>query len=822
VELLKLGNKMFDNEYEADVEEEKEKNYATHKPTRKMLKSSISSTLSSWSSRSSVLEEENVKIQDLSATEQYFSITQLRRWLKDMEKKVEPVSIRHVEDWSLIARLVRLETMQAHLLDIEVKGKSLRTVLSFYTRKRNGAKLQELSQLEQKWHKLWLSCAEWKCLLEVSISQHGGKNLSLSLSSTSSSDSSFSPILLKLKNPIPNCTFSNSFSTLFPTTLKSQEAIMKEDDSFAGKQEQVRTIVKRSNIQSSVRLERIKVSNCERKSSAILPAKAGSFAGVEEIAAEISECSRTSRARQSCNQQHTTMGQFKAATLEEFKSKHDQVCKFEEAEDTAVEDLAIREHFETLDASHVSDFWDQEAYLSEHNYDETLDLETAKTILNFGDDYRNFIESNSEVQSPRFVELEKRKKNSRIKLETERSKLVKDDSNSEDDCTDVFMVIADLKKDIEKYEDDYKILRSKGFENFEKPRQTECILQKCEGSCKFLSSLHRETASNNNFVARKNGREIRFLQNRWKVLEKLARKDQKLKSVYLTIKQDIESLREEIAEHQKKVKLNGKKGVKDLRKYLRFYKDSNIKLTGLKSRLFEVNLAVHTLLADVSGNNEDEVKYLEVDRMKDDVVELYDIWDECIKFVASKLATAEESVKSVSKIEKDLSELSDFLKKETKLLVDKMKISEKTVDDSGISDESGDMFHNIDILEKEENLRHLKICVLQISKTLSPNSPVILGINAALIESAKQLKNLKSYMQNKKTTPAISVQTKMMENDRTDLFWLRVKKFSRLFIIFLSILLLMLVLITPNCCEFRNNMLLFYPRLSYVNGPPPI
>ena len=52
----------------------------------------------------------------------------------------------------------------------------------------------------------------------------------------------------------------------------------------------------------------------------------------------------------------------------------------------------------------------------------------------------------------------------------------------------------------------------------------------------------------------------------------MARKDQKLKSVYLTIKQDIESLREEIAEHQKKVKLNGKKGVKDLRKYLRFYK----------------------------------------------------------------------------------------------------------------------------------------------------------------------------------------------------------------------------------------------------------
>ena len=65
---------------------------------------------------------------------------------------------------------------------------------------------------------------------------------------------------------------------------------------------------------------------------------------------------------------------------------------------------------------------------------------------------------------------------------------------------------------------------------------------------------------------------ISVLQNRWKALEKLARKDQKLKSVYLTIKQDIQTLREELAEHQKRVKVYERKSVKDLRKYLRFYK----------------------------------------------------------------------------------------------------------------------------------------------------------------------------------------------------------------------------------------------------------
>ena len=65
---------------------------------------------------------------------------------------------------------------------------------------------------------------------------------------------------------------------------------------------------------------------------------------------------------------------------------------------------------------------------------------------------------------------------------------------------------------------------------------------------------------------------ISVLQNRWKALEKLARKDQKLKSVYLTIKHDIQTLREELAEQQKMVKVNERKSVKDLRKYLRYYK----------------------------------------------------------------------------------------------------------------------------------------------------------------------------------------------------------------------------------------------------------
>merc|ERR1711915_542386 len=46
----------------------------------------------------------------------------------------------------------------------------------------------------------------------------------------------------------------------------------------------------------------------------------------------------------------------------------------------------------------ISDYWDEESYLSEYFYEEEIDNEKAHMLLNFGDDYRNFIDSLSEDQ----------------------------------------------------------------------------------------------------------------------------------------------------------------------------------------------------------------------------------------------------------------------------------------------------------------------------------------------------------------------------------------------------------------------------------------
>ena len=58
----------------------------------------------------------------------------------------------------------------------------------------------------------------------------------------------------------------------------------------------------------------------------------------------------------------------------------------------------------------------QECYLSEYHYDEEIDLDKERKLMNFGEDYRNFLDSLSESHSSLgggFIE-ERRKKVKRL------------------------------------------------------------------------------------------------------------------------------------------------------------------------------------------------------------------------------------------------------------------------------------------------------------------------------------------------------------------------------------------------------------------------
>jgi ATP phosphoribosyltransferase len=129
---------------------------------------------------------------------------------------------------------------------------------------------------------------------------------------------------------------------------------MKAEDSSESdcvvNQELDRKVANHSNTKSAERLVKrsIKVLNSRSHSLVNWASTSDNFETVAEITAEIAECTNTAK---SCNEQNTLMQ----------KNDHDQDCDLQntELDGTAVQEISIREHFESLDISQVSDFWDQ-------------------------------------------------------------------------------------------------------------------------------------------------------------------------------------------------------------------------------------------------------------------------------------------------------------------------------------------------------------------------------------------------------------------------------------------------------------------------------
>ena len=118
--------------------------------------------------------------------------------------------------------------------------------------------------------------------------------------------------------------------------------------------EQVKKVAKHSNTKTVERLLKrsIKVSISESHSLANWNSTSDNHEAVAEITSEIAECTNTTK---SCNEQNTFY--LKGTT----HKKHDDDCNLQKTEldGTAVQEISTQEQFESLDISHVSDFWDQ-------------------------------------------------------------------------------------------------------------------------------------------------------------------------------------------------------------------------------------------------------------------------------------------------------------------------------------------------------------------------------------------------------------------------------------------------------------------------------
>ena len=97
----------------------------------------------------------------------------LRRWLKEMEARIDPLQFSKILEWSARDRERKMAEYQVLQTDIESHGRIVKLVVGL---------CQELSQnpgqydlqhalkvasgLERRWHQIWLRSLEWQCLLE--------------------------------------------------------------------------------------------------------------------------------------------------------------------------------------------------------------------------------------------------------------------------------------------------------------------------------------------------------------------------------------------------------------------------------------------------------------------------------------------------------------------------------------------------------------------------------------------------------------------------------------------------------------------------------
>ena len=297
------------------------------------------------------------------------------------------------------------------------------------------------------------------------------------------------------------------------------------------------------------------------------------------------------------------------------------------------------------------------------------------------------------------------------------------------------------------------------------------------------------------------------------------KKDEKLKNMFDELKDKIQKIDYDLKDISKSIKESDNKKNTSIKKVKRFLKDIKIKLSRMKPNLFELNLTVHSLIGEVCEDDV-ELKHLEADRVKEDLVEVYEAWDEVSLMVSERLARLDDTGNKLRTVEVGLEDVTKFLTQETGDLVERM-----TTTDSGISDGS-DLMLDRRIQEHEDTIMNMKETVTVITKDHSSSSFYISNIIKALSLSSSQLNELRSSTTATKpvtkTTALKGKKERKRHQHKTYKTWNKLIKYWRLLSFFLLITLFASVLTMPHCCEHSNPLYLLLPTITYTSGMRPM
>ena len=198
--------------------------------------------------------------------------------------------------------------------------------------------------------------------------------------------------------------------------------------------------------------------------------------------------------------------------------------------------------------------------------------------------------------------------------------------------------------------------------------------------------------------------------------------------------------------------------------------------------------------------------------MKEDVVELYEVWDKLSLELGDRLAAVEEAGARLRRAEAELGEVSRFLGREAGRLLEDSGYSgsELRLDCEGLD-------------EQQQRLAAVRRSVADSVDTAA--SSQLTSILAALGQSSLQLQQLSSLVadktKSKRRSSKVTSTSTSLPPPRSP-SWTKVSRYWWRMTLLLAMMILTSVFITPNCCEYSNSLYLIIPSITTRGGMRPI
>ncbi|BES93915.1 Hypothetical protein NTJ_06724 [Nesidiocoris tenuis] len=528
------------------------------------------------------------------------------------------------------------------------------------------------------------------------------------------------------------------------------------------------------------------------------------------------------------------------------------------------------------DSSYSEQAWDnyQEKYMSEPYSEEPPDSEAARRLLEFGDDYRNFLDSQSDCAS------------SSLGRNTfhRRPRKMQHVGETDSDLDDVWNLINTSKDRLHFSEQVFKNQLSRASPHLVLASDFAELVSTCKDNVKVLKVVLENLEDVTSLMSEQECKEIRGLIERWEGLEKKSEDLQKVRF----FAREISALKEQLLEIGDRVaRLDVKVEDRDqLELRIEDVQREVGRLKSLKPSLLQVNVAVHRFLTE-TGNAEAP------NTLKDEVADLYSTFDE----TCSKVFSVEENLKDVTKAwqqfesylatlqialrsdSENLRKLDEALSREEgtgngckvsthiatsvkdlAILLSEKEQANKLNDsqsiyemmtgggnysDSGISDSGSE----VDLSEREKRLAALRRLVRHLEAVLAPGSAAIVNMSKRIEQTEKELKGLQVtcrelidrtnvFVESKAPLLASNgfTNTNALRGDKTTdddcssrgpgskiKAWLwRAVRAGLPFQLAVIAILCIACLLEPQCCDTMNNFAYAAPQLRYVKGPPPV